>query len=337
MSNRKVLFVFRKPNRGNYSIERVYHTIFNRLKSKTDTGFDYKKMTLKHNYDFFCFLNCFLASLFAKKYVIHITGGCNYMVMAFPLKKRILTIHDLYHYRRFKGIKGAIYNLFYYKFPIIFSHKIVAVSGNTKKELIQNFKNIEKKVVVIKNPLVIPKEKISKRERFFSEDQTMHILQIGDKPLKNYERLIEATKDLNVFYHFVHSQTKTIQLLIKQHGIENRSVVYSNLSDEQLYQLYNRVDVLFFASEAEGFGLPLIEAQAFEVQVITSNFPPMNEVGNDAVIVDPFSIEAIKRGFLKLYDIKLLKTKKGQGLKNVKQSTNENTIKSYYELYYRLS
>ncbi len=336
MSNRKVLFVFRKPNRGNYSIERVYHTIFNQLKSKTDTGFDYKKMTLKHNYDFFCFLSCFLASLFAKKYVVHITGGCNYMVMAFPLKKRILTIHDLYHYRRFKGIKGAIYNLFYYKFPISFSHKIVAVSDNTKKELIQNFKNIEKKIVVIENPLVIPKEKISKRERFFSEDQTMHILQIGDKPLKNYERLIEATKDLNVYYHFVHSQTKTIQLLIKQHGIENKSVVYSNLSDEQLYQLYNRVDVLFFVSEAEGFGLPLIEAQSFGVPIITSNIEPFKSIGKGSLFVNPQSVSEIKDAFRKLYGNDIVKNRIAEGKKNGERFTLKEITAKYDQLYAQL-
>tara|TARA_R100001369_G_scaffold92814_1_gene140086 strand:+ start:6176 stop:7186 length:1011 start_codon:yes stop_codon:yes gene_type:complete len=333
MSNRKVLFVFRKPNRGNYSIERVYHTIFNRLKSKTDTGFDYKKMTLKHNYDFFCFLNYFLASLFAKKYVVHITGGCNYMVMAFPLKKRILTIHDLYHYRRFKGIKGAIYDLFYYKFPITFSHKIVVVSDNTKKELIQHFKNIEQKVVVIENPLVIPKEKISKRERFFSEDQTMHILQIGDKPLKNYERLIEATKDLNTYYHFVHSQTKTIQHLIKQHGIENRSEIYSNLNDEQLYQLYNRVDVLFFASEAEGFGLPLIEAQSFGVPIITSNIEPFKSIGKGSLFVNPQSVSEIKDAFRKLYGNDIVKNRIAEGKKNGKRFTLKEIIAKYDQLY----
>tara|TARA_R100000306_G_scaffold12158_9_gene14320 strand:+ start:13841 stop:14851 length:1011 start_codon:yes stop_codon:yes gene_type:complete len=336
MSNKKVLFVFRKPNRGNYSIERVYHSIFDQLKNKKDTGFDYRKMTLKHNYDLFCFLNCFLDSLFAKKYVVHITGGCNYMVMAFPFKKRILTIHDLYHYRRFKGIKGAIYNLFYYKFPISFSHKIVAVSENTKNELLQNFKNIEKKVVVIENPLVIPKEKISKRERNLSENQTMHILQIGDKPLKNYERLIEATKDLNGFYHFVHSQTKTIHLLIKQHGIENRSEIYSDLNDGQLYQLYNKADVLFFASEAEGFGLPLIEAQVFGVPVVTSNIEPFKSIGRGALFVNPYSVTEIKKAFSKLYDSEFVKNKISEDKENSKRFALKEITTKYDQLYAQL-
>ena len=336
MSNKKVLFVFRKPNKGNYSIERVYHSIFNKLKSKTDIGFDYRKMTLKHNYDLFCFLNCFLDSLFAKKYVVHITGGCNYMVMAFPFKKRILTIHDLYHYRRFKGVKGAIYNLFYYKFPISFSHKIVAVSENTKNELLQNFKNIEKKVVVIENPLVIPKEKISMRERNFSENQTLHILQIGDKPLKNYERLIEATKDLNGYYHFVHSQINTIQLLIKKHGIENRSEVYSDLSDEQLYQLYNRVDVLFFASEAEGFGLPIIEAQSFGVPIITSNTEPFKSIGKGSLFVNPQSVSEIKDAFRKLYGNDIVKNRIAEGKKNGERFTLKEITAKYDQLYAQL-
>ena len=52
------------------------------------------------------------------------------MILAFPFKQRILTIHDVYHFKKFKGIKGLLYDLFYFYLPIYFSHKIVAVSDS---------------------------------------------------------------------------------------------------------------------------------------------------------------------------------------------------------------
>ena len=43
-----------------------------------------------------------------------------------------------------------------------------------------------------------------------------------------------------------------------------------------------------FASTYEGFGLPIVEAQAIGLPVITSNMPPMNDTAGDgALLVDP--------------------------------------------------
>ncbi len=70
-----------------------------------------------------------------------------------------------------------------------------------------------------------------------------------------------------------------------------------DLSDEELVTAYERADVVVFASLAEGFGLPIIEAQAVGRPVITSNVSPMKEVaGKAACLVDPYEVEDIRAG-----------------------------------------
>jgi glycosyltransferase involved in cell wall biosynthesis len=59
-------------------------------------------------------------------------------------------------------------------------------------------------------------------------------------------------------------------------------------SDEQLRAPYSSATALLFPSLREGFGWPIIEAQACDCPVITSNRSPMDEVaGEAAVYVDP--------------------------------------------------
>lgn len=333
MNPYKILLIFRKPNKGNFSIEKVYENIFNGMKASPENPFDLKRKTMKRNYDIVSFITSIIGSLFSKKYTVHITGGCNYMILAFPFKKRVLTIHDLFHFKKNKSIKGFIYDVLFYHLPVRFSNEIIVVSENTKKEMLKYFSINKNKITVINNPLVIASEHIIFRERKFNSSTPISILQIGDKPLKNYHRLIESTKDLNVYYNFVHANDDVINKLIKDNGIDNRASVHKGITDEELYHLYHTNDVLYFASEAEGFGLPIIEAQAFGLQVITSNIPPMNAVGKGAILVDPLNVNAIKNGFLSLYDDHVIKENLKIARQNVTIYELENIVAEYINFY----
>lgn len=59
--------------------------------------------------------------------------------------------------------------------------------------------------------------------------------------------------------------------------------VLGKVSDETLVQLYKKASACIFASEDEGFGLPLWEAQRFKTPVIASDIPVFREIGNQNV------------------------------------------------------
>lgn len=63
------------------------------------------------------------------------------------------------------------------------------------------------------------------------------------------------------------------------------------LSREQLAELYRRAAIVLVPSEAEGFGLPVIEAMACGAVVIASDIPTLREAGGSAAIYCPFGDE----------------------------------------------
>jgi glycosyltransferase involved in cell wall biosynthesis len=98
---------------------------------------------------------------------------------------------------------------------------------------------------------------------------------------------------------------------------------------------YENCDIVSFVSLYEGFGMPIMEANAIGRVVITGNITAMPEVAkNAALMVNPLDTEAIKNGILKLinddnYRNQLIEN----GFKNVKRFDVKMITKQYLELY----
>jgi glycosyltransferase involved in cell wall biosynthesis len=79
------------------------------------------------------------------------------------------------------------------------------------------------------------------------------------------------------------------------------------LDDELLPAVYAGAEIFVYPSIYEGFGLPVIEAMASGVPVITSGVTALPEVaGNAAVYADPFDVDSIAAGIQRLADDKAL-------------------------------
>ena len=82
--------------------------------------------------------------------------------------------------------------------------------------------------------------------------------------------------------------TAEMRQFILENGMSDVTLELTAVSNEDLRALYSTATMMLFPSLDEGFGWPIVEAQACGCPVATSRRPPMDEVGGDAAIyVDP--------------------------------------------------
>jgi glycosyltransferase involved in cell wall biosynthesis len=108
------------------------------------------------------------------------------------------------------------------------------------------------------------------------------------------------------------------------------------VSEEHLRALYSRAELLLFPSIAEGFGWPVLEAQACGCPVATSNREPLTEVSGGAAIyfdpADPGGAAAlIASGMCRLRELREM------GLRNATQFTLAKMIDGYLQVYAELA
>jgi glycosyltransferase involved in cell wall biosynthesis len=87
--------------------------------------------------------------------------------------------------------------------------------------------------------------------------------------------------------------TDDMRRFVSENGLKDVTFELPGIQDEDLRALYSTAAMLLFPSLDEGFGWPIIEAQACGCPVLTSGRPPMDEVGGTAAVyVDPENPEA---------------------------------------------
>jgi glycosyltransferase involved in cell wall biosynthesis len=108
--------------------------------------------------------------------------------------------------------------------------------------------------------------------------------------------------------------------------------------DEKMRQTYTEADLLLYPSRWEGFGLPVLEAFACGVPVVTSNTTSLPEVaGNAALLVDPENPRAIAKAVRQLMERPTLRKLLVQrGMKRVKLFTWEKTARLTLKVYERM-
>jgi alpha-1,3-rhamnosyl/mannosyltransferase len=107
------------------------------------------------------------------------------------------------------------------------------------------------------------------------------------------------------------------------------------VTDEDLFVIVKMAHGLVFPSLAEGFGLPVLEAFAAQVPVITSNTTSLPEVaGDSALCVSPLDVEAIADAMRQLIDDNALcQTLKRKGLKRALQFSWDTCADSTLTVY----
>ncbi len=262
--------------------------------------------------------------------------------------KTIVTIHDLI-FLRYPSYYPFFDRLLYYfksKYACKTANHIVAISEQTKRDIISYYKIPDNKISVI--PLAV--------DSIFLQHQSLDVLmQVKqkyklNKPYfitvgtvenrKNQLNIVRALKQLGnheieliIVGNDRSRYAKTVKEFIANHAIAARFLKVDNAND--LAALYKQSMALIYVSEFEGFGIPPIEAMATGTAIIASNTSSIPEVcGNAALYVNPSQVNEIKEAMKQLIEnTDMAQNLIKQGNKQI-ELFNINTIASkYLQLY----
>lgn len=228
--------------------------------------------------------------------------------------------------------------------------KVIAISENTKRDLMRVYKLNGDKVVV--THLAASKEfhpvhqgdELARVRRKYGLP-VPYVLSLGNlQPRKNLKRLIEAYSLLRQqgrITHLLaivgqaHFKASEVFRLVQQKGLQQQVVFTGYVPDEDLVLLYNAADLFVFPSLYEGFGLPVLEAMACGTAVISSNAASLPEVAGDAaILVDPYDVEGLARAIVQVIsDAQLRRSLAERGLSRASQFSWEETARRTRHLY----
>ncbi|HET9055920.1 MAG TPA: glycosyltransferase family 1 protein [Chitinophagaceae bacterium] len=321
-----VSFFFRKPRENAYSIEHIFEGLCAHFKQTGIIGIRKIQVSTVRN-----LLTNIIQARAARSEVNHITGDIYYISMGLNRHNTVLTIHDCVFTTKFSKYhpKYWLINLFWYQIPIRRSKTVTVISEKTKQELIELTGVSEDKIKIIPNfydPLLIFKPKVFNKT-------CPRILQIGTKANKNLPRIIEALKGIACELDIIGKLDDEILQLLKQSNIKYHNS--SNIGFEEVKQKYELADMVLFVSTYEGFGMPIIEANAVGRPIITSKLSPMSEIAADSAIkVNPYDVLDIKLAIMQLIaDDELQQKLILNGLKNAERYNIETVSGKYLNLY----
>jgi len=219
--------------------------------------------------------------------------------------------------------------------------KIIAVSENTKKDLMRLYGVPEKKIKVIYEGINDQIPNLKSQSQIVSKFKIQNLrflLFVGRlEERKNICGIIEAFEILKEKYNLPHKLVlagkfgygeETIKNKIERSKYEEDIALPGFVSDEEKFKLMKKAEVFLFPTFYEGFGLPILEAQSMGTPVVTSSVSSMPEVvclsrerdDYSAVLVDPKNPLAIAEAVYKLISDENYKNDIiEKGLENVKR------------------
>jgi len=302
-------------NNFNFKGKRRLFNLFSSITGKNNKNISIKQ--LKKSYDIF---HPTYYDTYFLRYLIDIP----FVLAVYDM------IHELFpnHYNKDKNI---INNK---KILINKSKCIIAISENTKKDIIKLFPDInEDKIHVVFLGSSFPILNIDNKK-------DNYILYTGGRwSYKNFENFIRAAAPLLLKYGIKLICTGSlfneneIRLLNELNIINNVTHIFAD--EKELVNLYKKAIAFIFPSFYEGFGIPVLEAFSSGCPALLSNTSSLPEVGgNAALYFDPNSINDIRK---KIDDVicspALQKELTEKGIERAKLFSWEKCVKETIDVY----
>lgn len=263
----------------------------------------------------------------------------NYFLEYIGNKPFVLTVYDMIqelYPTNFKDIDHLIVqkrNLIYK------AKKIIAISENTKKDIINIYPDIDKnkiEVVYLSHSIKPMETKLN------IKIPEKYILFVGERGgYKNFDFFIKSVypilnKDENLFVFCVGGRAFTDEEsnLFNSLKIQNQLIQHT-ATDGELYTLYNKALVFVFPSLYEGFGIPILEAMASKCPVVLSNASSFPEIALDAAVYFNTNEESNleKKISQMIYDENYRALYIEKGLENLKRFSWQKTTDECIEVY----
>ncbi|MDP4263115.1 MAG: glycosyltransferase family 1 protein [Bacteroidota bacterium] len=276
--------------------------------------------------------------------------------------RSVVTIHDLIHERfpeQYNPIDVKIYSR---KFRYACQHadKVIAISEQTRKDIIEFYKIREDKIVVCYqscNPAfgkeISEEEKKKIKTKYGLPGQ--FFLYVGSViERKNLLGICKAIfllrNEINIPLVAIGEGGKYKQQVkdyIKQNGLEQKIIFLSeepSAKSSEAFQsaidfpaIYQSAIAMIYPSFFEGFGIPVLEALWSRLPVITSNVSCLPEAGGEgAYYVNPNSAEEIAEGMRSIYTdkdaVKMMKEKGWQHAQNFTQQKCADSVMNVYKM-----
>lgn len=316
----------RRAERAAYSVERLFDDVRAAMPADIDVTLQINRFlsrgVLRRCWDM-------LRARRLSGEVNHILGDVHYLGLLLPRGRTVLTVLDCVSLQRGGPVRRWLLKLFWYRLPLRRAARVTVISDFTRRSLAELCGYPAERVQVIPPPV---------SPEFTAAPQPLRagpprLLQVGTKGNKNLPRLIEAVRGIPLTLVIVGTLEQAERSRLAELSIHYENHV--NLTRAQLAEQYRLADVVVFASTYEGFGLPIVEAQAVGRPVITSNLAPMPDTaGGAACFVDPFDVADIRRGIRRvLEDPEYAHDLVRRGLENAHRFTPAQVAEQYAAIY----
>ncbi len=326
MTRQRVALFSRKPTPHVYSIEQVFDLIAERLPErfepvKTISSYRSKGVVPRA-----------LAVLEARRRqgdLNHVVGDVNYLAILLSRPKTVLTVHDCEFMERAGPLKRWIYRWLWLELPMRRAAVVVVPTRDVLEDL-QRYTSVDPARVRV---IPMPVDPVFTPSPVREDAREPVILQVGTRSNKNLERVIRALQGMPCTLVVLGALTPSQRALLERCGVRYEERLA--LPREQVADAYREADVVVFASTKEGFGLPIVEAQASGRAVVAGDRPPIPEVaGEGACLVDPFDVSSIRAGIRRVVeDAAYRRRLVEEGVRNVARFEAGRIAEAHADLY----
>jgi glycosyltransferase involved in cell wall biosynthesis len=263
--------------------------------------------------------------------------------------RAVVTIHDLI-FVRYPKLYPAIDRFFYYrkcKSACQNADVIVAVSEQTKRDIIEFFKVNPQKIKVVYQDCDVAFQRRVGEEAILTVKQKYNLdrrymLSVGTiEERKNQLRLVQSFYEANlkdatlVLVGRATKYQQQIEAFIQQKQLQHKVRILNHAPFADLPALYQGAKLFAYLSVFEGFGIPIVEALHSQTPVLAATGSCLEEAGGGgAIYASPLDKNDIAEKMSQLWnDDNLQKKLIVAGTKHVQQFSGQNIAQELVTLY----